>query len=170
MSRGLAQVNAISLDQLEEYSFQDEYQPIVYSQSYDLYAISRNSFLTYYNNALYIGYFTENTASVLEEYAIAEDGTLITESNQDTLLLSEAPIALPSDIRIIAQRAQGVAFYKDMILLSHSYGPLPSSLQVFSNRSFHPETAGRGFRAPENPFSRKAGTDLCGRRRPVCAF
>ncbi|HIV11571.1 MAG TPA: hypothetical protein IAA63_00335 [Candidatus Pullilachnospira stercoravium] len=135
MSRGLAQVNAISLDQLEEYSFQDEYQPIVYSQSYDLYAISRNSFLTYYNNALYIGYFTENTASVLEEYAIAEDGTLITESNQDTLLLSEAPIALPSDIRIIAQRAQGVAFYKDMILLSHSYGPLPSSLQVFSNRS-----------------------------------
>ena len=48
MSRGLAQVNAISLDQLEEYSFQDEYQPIVYSQSYDLYAISRNSFLTYY--------------------------------------------------------------------------------------------------------------------------
>lgn len=135
MSRGLAQVNAISLAQLEEYSFEDEYLPIVYSQSYDLYAISRNSFLTYHNNALYIGYYTENTASVLEEYAIAEDGTLVTQSTQETMMLTEAPIALPSDIRIIAKRAQGVAFYEDKLLLSHSYGPLPSSLQVFDNSS-----------------------------------
>lgn len=135
MSRGLAQVNSISLTQLEAYAFDDEYQPITYSQSYDLYAISRNSFLTYHNNALYIGYFTENTASVLEEYDIAEDGTLITQSNMETLKLSEAPIALPSDIRIIAKRAQGVAFYQDKMLLAHSYGLLPSSLQVFDNSS-----------------------------------
>ena len=58
MSRGIPQVNAITLEQLKSYCFQNSYQPISYSQSYDLYAITRNSFLTYHNNALYIGYYT----------------------------------------------------------------------------------------------------------------
>lgn len=135
MSRGLPQANAITLKQLEDYSFDDEYQPIAYSQSYDLYAITRDSFLTYYDNALYIGYFTENTASVLEEYDIAEDGTLVTQATQETLALTDSmtPIALPSDIRVITERAQGVAFYQDKIIFSHSYGLFPSSLQIFNN-------------------------------------
>ena len=138
MSRGIPQVNAITLEQLEEYSFQEEYQPIVYSQSYDLYAITRTSFITYHDNALYVGYFTQNTASVLEEYDIAEDGTLITQVTSDTpdFVDSLTPIALPSDMRVITEQAQGVAFYKDKILFSHSYGIFPSTLQVFKNNSF----------------------------------
>lgn len=138
MSRGIPQVNAITLTQLEEYSFHEDFQPITYSQSYDLYAITRTSFITYHNNALYVGYFTQNTASVLEEYDIADDGTLITQysSEMPDLVDSLTPIALPSDMRVITERAQGVAFYKDKLLFSHSYGILPSSLQVFSNNTF----------------------------------
>ena len=135
MSRGIPQVNAITLKQLEEYSFQKEHLPITYSQSYDLYAIARTSFLTYHDNSLYIGYFTENTASVLEEYDINEDGTLVTQLYSDPLDKSDSitPLALPSDMRVITEKAQGVAFYKNKILFSHSYGILPSSLQVFNN-------------------------------------
>ena len=135
MSRGIPQVNAITLKQLEEYSFQEDYLPITYSQSYDLYAITRTSFLTYHDNSLYIGYFTENTASVLEQYDINEDGTLVTQLLTDSLDKSDTitPLALPSDMRVITEKAQGVAFYKDKILFSHSYGVLPSTLQVFNN-------------------------------------
>lgn len=139
MSRGIPQVNAITLEQLEEYSFQDSYQPITYSQSYDLYAITRNSFLTYYNNSLYIGYYTSNSASVLEEYDITEDGTLQTQTLDDSMTASQlgldslTPLALPSGMRVITERAQGVAFYKNRILTSHSYGVLPGCLKVFPN-------------------------------------
>ncbi len=135
MSGGVAQVNALTLKQIKEYRFTKEYKAIVYSQSYDLYAINRNSFLTYYNNCLYIGYFTDNSASVLEEYKIAEDGSLVTQTLTDTLNagIGLSQIALPSDTRVITKQAQGVAFYKDMLLFSHSYGVLPSYLMVYHN-------------------------------------
>lgn len=138
MSRGIPQVNAITLEQLESYSFQESYQPLVYSQSYDLYAITRTSFITYHDNALYVGYFTQNTASVLEEYDIAEDGTLITQFSSDMpdMVDSFTPIALPSDMRVITEQAQGVAFYENKILFSHSYGIFPSTIQIFNNNTF----------------------------------
>lgn len=135
MSQGIPQVNAISLNQIEEYCFQKNYRPITYSQSYDLYAITRSSFLTYHENALYVGYFTQDTASILEQYDIMDDGTLVTQPLSDSpdLIDSLTPIALPSDMRVITEQAQGVAFYKNKLLFSHSYGIQPSTLQVFNN-------------------------------------
>ena len=113
---------------------------VLRNKSYDLYAITRNSFLTYHNNALYIGYYTSNSASVLEEYDITEDGTLQTSTVDDDTITngqlgvdSLTPLALPSGMRVITERAQGVAFYKNRILTSHSYGVLPGSLKVFPN-------------------------------------
>lgn len=154
MSRGIPQVNAITLKQLEDYSFQKENLPITYSQSYDLYAIARSSFLTYHDKSLYVGYFTENTASILEEYSITDDGTLVTQLLSDSLDKSDAitPIALPTDMRVITEQAQGVAFYKDKILFSHSYGIFPSSLQVFNNslqKLLEEDAAIRDIRFPE---------------------
>ena len=99
-----------------------------------------NTHLTYHNNALYIGYYTSNSASVLEEYDITEDGTLQTSTvDDDTITTGQlgvdslTPLALPSGMRVITERAQGVAFYKNRILTSHSYGVLPGSLKVFPN-------------------------------------
>ncbi len=135
MSHGIPQVNGISLKQLEEYSFTDEYLPIHYSQSYDLYAITRSSFLTYHDNALYVGYFTKNSSSVLEEYTILEDGTLKTQAPSKPFHGQElsAPIPLPVDTKVIQERAQGVAFYKNKLLFSHSYGVLPSFIHVYDD-------------------------------------
>lgn len=154
MSRGIPQVNAITLKQLEDYSFQEENLPITYSQSYDLYAIARSSFLTYHDKSLYVGYFTENTASILEEYTITDDGTLVTQDVSNLLDKSDSitPIALPSDMRVITEQAQGVAFYKDKILFSHSYGIFPSSLQVFNNslqKLLEEDAAIQNIRFPE---------------------
>lgn len=120
---------------MENYNFHDAYAPITYSQSYDLYAINRSSFITYHNSALYIGYFTDNTSSVLEKYTINDDGSLATEVSDESFDYtgSLAPIALPCDVKVITEQAQGVAFYKNKILFSKSYGPFPSTLHVHYN-------------------------------------
>lgn len=137
MSRGIPQLNAISLSQIEKYSFQEEHLPIKYSMSYDLYAISRCSFMTYHNGALYVGYFTTNSSSVMEEYKIQDGGMLVTETieNSADFQISDnlSAIALPSDTKVISNRVQGVTFYKDKMIFSQSYGIFPSKLEVYQD-------------------------------------
>lgn len=133
-SNGIPQVNAITLQDIEEYHFQDEYLPISYSQAYDLYAIARTSFLAYHDDCLYVGYFTTNSSSVLEEYQIIDGGLLKTQLPENELAsLDTTPFALPSDTIVIEDQAQGLSFYQDYMLFSHSYGMKSSTLQVFKD-------------------------------------
>ena len=71
-----AQANAITLSHLENYSFDDGYHPIEFDMSYNLYKIKRASFMTYHDGALFVGFFTQDNASVIEKYLINADGTL----------------------------------------------------------------------------------------------
>ncbi len=134
MSNGVPQVNAISMKTIEKYSFEEKYLPISYWKSYDLYSITRTSFLTYHDNSLYVGYFTKNSSSVLEKYDITEGGRLKThfsENGWDTA--DTPPIALPSDTLVIEDQVQGVTFYDNYMLFSHSYGMKSSYLRVYEN-------------------------------------
>ena len=134
MSNGVPQVNAISMKNIESYCFQEKYLPISYCQSYDLYAISKTSFLTYHNNSLYVGYFTKSGSSVLEKYDLIDGGVLKTHFSENGFDTLDTPnIPLPSDTLVIEEQAQGVAFYKDYILFSHSYGMQSSYLRVYQN-------------------------------------
>ncbi len=134
LSNGVPQVNAISMKSIENYSFQEKYLPISYWKSYDLYALTRTSFLTYHDNSLYVGYFTKNGSSVLEKYNIIEDGFLETYFSENGGNEADTPpIALPSDTLVIEEQAQGVAFYNNCMLLSHSYGMKSSYLKVYQN-------------------------------------
>ena len=134
MSNGVPQVNAIHLSEIEEYCFQEKYFPIRYSQSYDLYAIARTSFIAFHDNSLYVGYFTKSSSSVLEKYEILEGGLLKTHFSENGLDSQDTPpIALPTDTLVIEEQAQGVSFYDNYILLSHSYGMKSSYLRVYEN-------------------------------------
>lgn len=134
MSNGVPQVNAIHLNDIEEYCFQNKYSPIRYSQSYDLYAIARSSFIAFHDNSLYVGYFTKSSSSVLEKYEMTEEGLLQTHFSENGLDSQDTPsIALPSDTLVIEEQAQGVSFYNNYILLSHSYGMKSSYLRVYQN-------------------------------------
>ncbi len=131
-SNGVPQVSAISMKNIENYSFQEKYLPISYSKSYDLYAIAKTSFLTYHDNSLYVGYFTKSGSSVLEKYDLIDGGALQTHFSEDRVDTLDTPhIPLPSDTLVIEQQAQGAAFYKDYILFSHSYGMQSSYLKVY---------------------------------------
>ena len=129
--RGVAQANYYSLKELEAYSFEETKSPLKYTQKYFLYGITRDSFLTYYDKALYVGFFTTDADSVIEKFAIGEDGGLVEQLDREWGLNMKVPVA--EDITMISGKAQGIAFYGDQLLISQSYGVFPSSLRVFNH-------------------------------------
>lgn len=129
-----AQANAISLKHLEEYQFTDEYKPLEFDMSYNLYRIKRASFMTYHDGALFVGFFTQDEASVIEKYLINADGTLYekTDMNLKRTVGVIDPVACAVSMQVISGKVQGMAFYNNKILLTRSWGVLPSEVQVFN--------------------------------------
>lgn len=129
-----AQANAISLEHLEEYDFSDGYEPISFDMSYNLYRIRRASFMTYHDGALFVGFFTQDDASIIEKYLINADGTLYekTDMNLKRTVGVIDPVAYAVSMQVISGRVQGMAFYNNKILLTRSWGILPSEVQVFN--------------------------------------
>lgn len=129
-----AQANAISLRHLEEYIFEDEYKPLEFDMSYNLYRIKRASFMTYHDGALFVGFFTQDDASIIEKYLINADGTLYEKTDQNlkrTVGVID-PVACAVSMQVISGKVQGMAFYNNKILLTRSWGILPSEVQVFN--------------------------------------
>ncbi len=129
-----AQANAISLEHLEEYQFEDGYEPLEYDMSYNLYRIKRSSFMTYHDGALFVGFFTQDEASIIEKYLINADGTLYekTDMNLKRTVGVIDPVACAVSMQVISGRVQGMAFFDNKILLTRSYSFLPSEVQVFN--------------------------------------
>lgn len=129
-----AQANAISLENLESYQFEEEHKPIKYDMSYNLYKIKRSSFMTYHEGALFVGFFTQDEASIIEKYLINADGTLYEKQDMNlkrTVGVTD-PVASPVSMQVISGKVQGMAFFNNKILLTRSYGILPSEVQVFN--------------------------------------
>ena len=129
-----AQANAITLSHLENYSFDDGYHPIEFDMSYNLYKIKRASFMTYHDGALFVGFFTQDNASVIEKYLINADGTLYEKEDMNlkrTVGVTE-PVAYAVSMQVISGKVQGMAFYNNKILLTRSWGILPSEVQIFN--------------------------------------
>ena len=129
-----AQANAISLENLENYRFEEEHKPIEYDMSYNLYKIKRSSFMTYHEGALFVGFFTQDEASIIEKYLINADGTLYEKQDMNlkrTVGVTD-PVASPVSMQVISGKVQGMAFFNNKILLTRSYGILPSEVQIFN--------------------------------------
>lgn len=129
-----AQANAVSLEHLEDYQFEDGFQPMKYDMSYNLYRIKRSSFMTYHEGALFVGFFTQDEASVIEKYLINADGTLYekTDQNLKRTVGVVDPVACAVSMQVISGKVQGMAFFDNKILLTRSYGIMPSEVQVFN--------------------------------------
>lgn len=129
-----AQANAITLSHLEEYDFHEAYKPITFDMSYNLYRMKRASFMTYHDGALFVGFFTQDNASVIEKYLINADGTLYEKEDRNlkrTVGVTD-PVACAVSMQVISGKVQGMAFYNNKILLTRSYGILPSEIQIFN--------------------------------------
>lgn len=129
-----AQANAISLEHLEAYDFGAECEPIQFDMSYNLYRMKRASFMTYHDGALFVGFFTQDDASIIEKYLVNADGTLYEKEDRNLkrTVGVTGPVACAVSMQVISGKVQGMAFYNNKILLTRSYGVMPSEVQVFN--------------------------------------
>jgi hypothetical protein len=149
-ANGIAQALSITMDTIEAYDYEDGYRPVLLNQTCSLYGIVRDSFMTFYEGCLYVGCFNKFTESVIARYAIDEEGRLVDKI--DDSLGMNFEMAIPLDYSTISEQAQGMAFYKDKLLLSHSFGILPSRLVFYEKsdkRLYVDENSAKSYRFPE---------------------
>lgn len=127
------QVAAIHLKTLEKYDFEKQVEPIKYDQIVDLGDIDEASFLTYHKKALYIGFFDKNHDGLLTRYDIDAKGLFDKDYGSTIKISSSENLSMPEKTYPIDSKIQGITFYGDKVLLSHSYGPKNSRLLVFNH-------------------------------------
>ena len=115
-----------------------------------LYGIVRDSFMTFYKGCLYVGCFNKYTESSIARYAVDEEGNLVNTLDEELGMNFE--MAVPLDYSTISEQAQGMAFYNDKLLLSHSFGILPSRVVFYEQsdkRLYVNENSAKTYRFPE---------------------
>ena len=147
---GVAQAVSVTMEELEAYDFYESHLPIAIRQEISLYGIVRDSFMTYYEGCLYVGCFNQFFKSSIARYPVDEEGNLTSELDRE--LGMEFAMAMPLDYATISERAQGMAFYQDKLLLSHSFGMMPSRLVVYEQSDeqlYINENSARSYYFPE---------------------
>ncbi len=149
-TKGSAKAIAYSLDALEEYDISSK-KPIRHVFNYTLATIDRNSYMTYSDNSLWIGYYTSSGLSQIERFDLTEEGGMDAQIIADFDSLHES---VPADfIASTSGRIQGAAKNSPYLYLSQSYGISDSRLQIFrftENRMrFVTESAERIWRFPQ---------------------
>lgn len=130
-----AYVSAFSYDQMENYSLDENVEPIQYNLNYPIMTQLRASFMTWHDNSLYIGYFTRNRRyeSYVQMFRIADDGGLIINDNPDIGTFDLLPqVPLPSRLIRVSSLCQGIAFVGNEAFISQSIGILGSSLRRYT--------------------------------------
>lgn len=110
----------------------------------------RDSFMTFYKGCLYVGCFNKYTESSIARYAVDEEGNLVNTLDEELGMNFE--MAVPLDYSTISEQAQGMAFYNDKLLLSHSFGILPSRVVFYEQsdkRLYVNENSAKTYRFPE---------------------
>lgn len=146
----LAQAVSLTMDTIEAYDYDESRHPIDINQISSLYGIVRDSFMTFYEGCLYVGCFTKYTESAIARYPVDNQGKLI--STSDESLGMNFDMAVPLDYSTISEQAQGMTFYNDKLLLSHSYGILPSRVVFYEKsdkRLYVDENSAISYRFPE---------------------
>ncbi len=131
-------VCAFSLEEMEKYQFDISFSPIRYSLQYPIDTQKRTSFMNYYDNALYVGYFETNikAESTVQEFELNDDGGLKTTPNLMNEIYEDEPdeYALPSSVFYISGNAQGMALNSTFVAITQSHGSDNTSrLRTFSN-------------------------------------
>ena len=147
---GIAQAISLTMEALEAYDYENGHRPIAVNQECSLYGILRDSFMTFYEGSLYVGCFMEYSESVIARYEVDGEGNLVTRL--DDSLGMDFEMAIPLDYSDISEQAQGMTFYHDKLLLSHSFSILPSRLVFYeqsNTRLYVNENSAVSYRFPE---------------------
>ena len=128
---GAAKAVAYPLKALEDYDLDADNSPIKATYSYTLASIDRNSYMTYSNNSLLIGYFSTDGESTLQRFDITLHGGLQSQIIADYDEVHESVTA--DFLATTSKWIQGVAAANNKMVLSSSYGVLDSEVQVYAS-------------------------------------
>lgn len=117
-----AAVAAIYLSDIEKYT-KDPIM-IAYQQKIALKELPRASALTYDQGYLYVALFSLNEPGKFCCYPIDEYGNL-------EMMAGESLVKSPYDTLMIPKKIQGLTIYKNLLLLSQSWGTQPGKIFVF---------------------------------------
>ncbi|MFD1484207.1 hypothetical protein ACFQ5J_03055 [Lacticaseibacillus baoqingensis] len=91
--------------------------------------VLRASFITYHNNALYLGFFDKNAQGNFLALPMTKRGLPENRGGRNVVLRGDNQLGHFAT----SKRLQGATFYHGELLFSQSYGPNPSNLLVFDN-------------------------------------
>ncbi len=149
-TKGSAKAIAYTLESLEEYDIQEK-KPIKAVFNYTLATIDRNSYMTYSDGALWIGYYTTGGLSQIERFDLTDEGGLKSQIIADFDSIHES---VPADfIASTSGQVQGAAKSDAYLYLAQSYGMNDSALQIFrytkNNTRYENQNASLVWRFPQ---------------------
>ena len=132
-SQGQAALISISLKKIETYNYQKTHKPIVYDHEVTLPTIERASAVTYDDNQLFVGFFSKDEKGRIVAYPISRMGYFkdTITSDQIKAVTGQSSWASGAGSAAMDSQIQGIAIYKDWIILSQSYGSKDSKLYFF---------------------------------------
>lgn len=149
-TKGAAKAIGYELSELEDYDI-GQMEPARAKFNYTLATITRNSYMTYADNALYIGYYTTSGLSELERFDLTDEGGLKAQIYVDYDTLHESVVADFS--AVTSGRVQGASKEPLFLYLSKSYGIDDSALQIYqvdeNSNQFQDQNADRVWRFPQ---------------------
>ena len=113
---GVASIKQVSID---DYNYHTAYQPLAYNKKSPT-MFPATSFLTYYSNLIYTGYFTSSKKQRSRAAGFRINGDALTVQSE------------PAEIAYIPGKVQGMAFYRDKLILTTSYGVSESAIEVYN--------------------------------------
>lgn len=133
-----AYVRGFTLQAMEEYDFSAGL-PIVFTENYPVKTQKRASFMTCYDNCLYIGYFNRDISSefTVQRFDMTDDGRLVVYPNVDKQNENEPDtVIMPVMKEVINGGMQGYARNDHSTVILRSYGSNNASrLLVFDQTS-----------------------------------
>lgn len=132
-SQGQAALMSISLKKIEDYNYKKTRKPITYDYEVTLPTIERASAVTYDDNQLFVGFFSKDEKGRIVSYPISRIGYFkdTITSDQIKAVTGQANWASGAGSAAMDSQIQGIAIYKDWIILSQSYGSKNSKLYFF---------------------------------------
>lgn len=125
-----ATLSAYNRQTLAQANFKTNHRATKFDHVVSLPNIPRSSFITYYNNTLYTGYFSKSSQGKFISYPLSTSGMPRLSSRSDVDLRGKH---LYDSSYTTNKQLQGVTFYEGKILFSQSFGSAHSNLLAFDN-------------------------------------
>lgn len=131
-----ATLSKLTQKAIDDYDIYEDQKPIKYQNVVSVWNVLNASMIAYLEPFIVVGYFDKNAQGSLAMYPLDKQGNL-TSLIEDTQKFDgglgemDSKNAITDDTTNIMKKIQGIAYYKNYMLMSQSFGPNNSKLYVY---------------------------------------